>query len=161
LREYQPSEFLMRAILLEVHAPHIHICALTLKFCASAQLTNVTSSLVAPLKTRNFRGFSLYVVLLQTEISRMFTVYILYLALSKKIYIGQTSNLIQRFYSHNFFGHDWSKRYRPWVVIYCEYYFSKTEALRREKALKSNKGREWIWQKIKIDFKEQGFISVG
>jgi putative endonuclease len=125
------------------------------------RLTYFVSSFIATLNPINFRGFSQQIVRLQLDISRMFTVYILYTALHKKIYIGQTSDLIQRFYSHNFFGHDWSKRYRPWIIVYCEYYLSRFDALRREKALKSNKGREWIWGKIKSDFKEQGFISVG
>ncbi len=71
------------------------------------------------------------------------------------MYTGYTSNLIQRFYSHNIFSDNgWTKNYRPWVVIYCEYFEDKTQALKREKELKSGKGRDWIksnfldWTKI-------------
>ena len=90
----------------------------------------------------------------------MFTLYILYSKDHNTIYTGETSNLIQRFYSHNFYGHDWSKRYRPWIVIYCEYFLLRTEAKNREKQLKGGKGREWIWNKIKDELDLHGFISA-
>ena len=79
----------------------------------------------------------------------MFTVYILYSLGYSKTYTGYTSNLIQRFYSHNHFSNtDWTRNYRPWVVIYCEIYDTKTEALKREKELKSGKGRDWVQKNI-------------
>ncbi len=90
----------------------------------------------------------------------MYTLYILYSKDHNTLYIGETSNLIQRFYSHNFYGHDWSKRYRPWIVIYCEYFLLRTEAKNREKQLKGGKGREWIWNKIKAELDLLGFISA-
>ena len=79
----------------------------------------------------------------------MFTVYVLFTDLHNKIYIGYTSNLIQRFYSHNFHSNNsWTSKYRPWKVIYCEYFTLKSEAIKREKELKMGKGREWIWNNI-------------
>jgi putative endonuclease len=90
----------------------------------------------------------------------MFTVYVLYSELHNTIYIGQSSNLIQRFYSHNNYGKDWTKRYRPWIVVYCEHYNTRSEAKKREFDLKSGKGREWIWNKIESDLSMQGFISA-
>ncbi|MFN2440964.1 MAG: GIY-YIG nuclease family protein [Chitinophagaceae bacterium] len=90
----------------------------------------------------------------------MYTLYILYSKKHNTIYIGETSNLIQRIYSHNFYGHDWSKRYRPWIVIYCEYFLSRTDVKKREKQLKGGKGRQWIWNKIKTELELQGFISA-
>ena len=75
----------------------------------------------------------------------MFSVYVLYSFSHDKFYTGFTSNLIQRFYSHNFLGDkDWTRNYRPWVVIYVEIFEFKLDALKREKELKSGKGREWI-----------------
>ena len=88
------------------------------------------------------------------------TVYILYSALHNKIYIGETSNLIQRFYSHNDYGNEWTKRFRPWKVIYCEHFEQRSKALKREKELKGGKGREWIWKKIHHEFTISGFISA-
>ncbi|WP_343030475.1 GIY-YIG nuclease family protein [Fulvivirga aurantia] len=39
-------------------------------------------------------------------------------------------------------------RYRPWEVIYTEEHSNKSEALKREKQLKSAKGRQFIWEMI-------------
>jgi putative endonuclease len=76
----------------------------------------------------------------------LYTVYILFSAGHNKIYIGYTSNLIFRFYSHNNLStKDWTKNFRPWLVIYCEYYHDKKEAKKGEKQLKGAKGREWIY----------------
>ncbi len=72
-----------------------------------------------------------------------FVVYILYAEKYNKYYVGYTSHLIERMKSHNFLGHGFTKRYRPWVVIHVEFFTSKTEALQREKFLKSGKGRAW------------------
>jgi len=89
-----------------------------------------------------------------------FTVYILFSPVHQKIYIGQTSNLIQRIISHNQLGNDWTKRFRPWIVIYTEICSEKSKALKREKELKGGKGREWIWSKIKNEYPNTGFISA-
>ena len=35
-------------------------------------------------------------------------------------------------------------RYRPWVVVYCEYFEHKSESINRENELKSASGRRWI-----------------
>ncbi len=90
----------------------------------------------------------------------MHTLYILYSKQYHTIYIGETSNLLQRFYSHNSYGHGWTEKYRPWIVIYCEYFINRSEVLRREKQLKGGKGREWIWKKIENQLENQGFISA-
>jgi putative endonuclease len=90
----------------------------------------------------------------------LYTVYILYSASANTIYIGQTSNLIQRFYSHNIYGKGWTKNFRPWVVIYTEFFMDKQKAALREKELKAGKGREWIWSKISTEFSTAGFISA-
>ena len=79
----------------------------------------------------------------------MFTVYILYSFTHKKTYTGYTSNLIQRFYSHNQFSNiDWTRSFRPWVVAHCEVYETKVEASKREKELKSGRGRDWVQKNI-------------
>jgi putative endonuclease len=79
----------------------------------------------------------------------MFTVYILYSIKHDKTYAGYTSNLLERYKSHNFLGQkNWTSRYRPWVILYTECFAEKTVAVNREKELKSGKGREWIKQNI-------------
>ena len=63
---------------------------------------------------------------------------------SDKHYVGFTENLISRFRSHNQLStKGYTKRYRPWEVIYLEIYTTKKQAMNREKFLKSGKGREW------------------
>ncbi|MEL6654898.1 MAG: GIY-YIG nuclease family protein [Bacteroidota bacterium] len=75
----------------------------------------------------------------------MFTVYVLYSTGYDKIYIGYTSNLEQRLLSHNKLGKKgYTVRYRPWTVIHTEKFITKTEALKREKQLKSARGRLWV-----------------
>jgi len=79
----------------------------------------------------------------------MYTVYVLYSGKFDKIYIGMTSNLEQRFLSHNELSKkDWIKKYRPWEIIHKEEYISKNQAILREKELKSYKGREFIRKHI-------------
>ncbi|MDZ7807919.1 MAG: GIY-YIG nuclease family protein [Gracilimonas sp.] len=73
----------------------------------------------------------------------MFTVYALYSPSHQKIYIGYTSDLEQRLLSHNSLGKKgWTIKYRPWKLAYTEEFDTKKEAMRREKQLKSAKGRE-------------------
>jgi putative endonuclease len=75
----------------------------------------------------------------------MYTVYALYSADFDKLYIGYTSNLEQRLKSHNELGKkDWTKRYRPWILVHSESFQDKTSAIRREKELKTGKGREFL-----------------
>jgi putative endonuclease len=69
-----------------------------------------------------------------------YVVYILYSYKSKRNYTGFTSHLIERFYSHNFYGKDSTRLYRPWIVVHVEFYETKPEALTREKYYKAGRG---------------------
>jgi len=74
-----------------------------------------------------------------------FVVYILYSEKFNKTYTGFTSNLIQRFKSHNFLEtKGYTLKFRPWEVIYVDFFDSKSEAMKREKFLKKGVGREFI-----------------
>jgi putative endonuclease len=75
----------------------------------------------------------------------MFCVYIL--KSNKKtdqIYIGYTVNLKKRITEHNQGLSPSTKPYRPWRPIFCEIYINKQDAKRREKYLKTTKGRKAI-----------------
>lgn len=75
----------------------------------------------------------------------MYTVYVLYSESHNKIYIGYTSDLEDRLLSHNVMGtKGFAVKYRPWRVIHTESFLEKTDALKREKQLKTAKGREFI-----------------
>ncbi|TEB43569.1 GIY-YIG nuclease family protein [Flavobacterium circumlabens] len=72
-------------------------------------------------------------------------VYILYSETFNKNYTGFTSNLMERFKSHNHLGtKGYTVKFRPWMVIHVEFFSSKSEAMKREKYLKTGIGREFI-----------------
>lgn len=76
----------------------------------------------------------------------MFIVYAIYNNRHKKIYIGQTDNLERRLQEHNL---KILKGYTSnfdglWVVIYSEEVETRSIALKREKQLKSFRGREFV-----------------
>ena len=74
-----------------------------------------------------------------------FVVYILFSEKYGKTYVGFTSNLIERFKSHNSLSQKgFTKNFRPWKVLHVEFFNSKSDALAREKHLKTGKGREFI-----------------
>ena len=75
----------------------------------------------------------------------MYFVYGLYSPGYKKIYIGFTSDLGGRLFLHNNpINNGYTSRFRPWIVIYSEELPDKRTAMRREKELKSAKGRLFI-----------------
>ena len=71
----------------------------------------------------------------------MFTVYVLYSKEYNKIYIGCTSNIEARLSDKNT---GYTKRFQPWKVIYSKKFETKSEAMQREKELKSSRGRAFI-----------------
>ncbi len=78
----------------------------------------------------------------------MFFTYVLYSHKSDRIYIGQTNNIALRLTEHNQGKSKSTKRYKPWIVIYKEKFDSRSDAMKREKELKSHQGREFIRKKI-------------
>ncbi len=78
-----------------------------------------------------------------------FVVYVLHSASKVKIYIGYTSDLINRMKSQNHFGkNDYTSKFRPLKVEYLEFFEIKSEVLKREKQLKSANGRKFIHEQI-------------
>ena len=81
----------------------------------------------------------------------MFTVYALYNPTINKIYIGQTENLEERLEAHKdkrFNKSFTAKSKGDWQLIYTEEIESRSLALRREKELKSYRGREFVRKRI-------------
>ena len=75
----------------------------------------------------------------------MFKVYVLYSSSFDKIYVGHTSNLEARLKSHNELStKGWTIKFRPWTLIHTEDLPTKSEAIRRERELKSAQGRMFI-----------------
>ncbi|UTW67426.1 GIY-YIG nuclease family protein [bacterium SCSIO 12643] len=78
-----------------------------------------------------------------------FTTYVLYSEKYDKIYVGYTSDLESRLRSHNELAtKGWTITYRPWEVIYKEEFSTRSKAMKREKELKSSRGRHFIRTKI-------------
>ena len=77
----------------------------------------------------------------------MFYVYALYNKLCNKQYIGQTSDVQKRLLSHN--NKEYPKSYTArfdgtWELVYTEACEEKSQAMVREKQLKSYQGRQFI-----------------
>ena len=87
----------------------------------------------------------------------MFYTYVLYSKKFNKIYVGYTANLEDRFKSHNQLAtKGYTVKFRPWIIAFHEEFETKSEAIKREKQLKSSQGRKYIWDRLAAD----GLISV-
>lgn len=74
----------------------------------------------------------------------MHIVYVLTSLCADKTYVGYTADLPRRMLEHNHTGEGFTKRYRPWKILFTESFANKADAIRREKYLKTGKGREGI-----------------
>src|SRR3989344_5275342 len=70
--------------------------------------------------------------------------YILLSLKDKQFYTGYTTNLKQRLTAH-FHGYSANTSFRrPFTLIFCEYFLSKKDAMRRERYFKINPGKKTI-----------------
>ena len=74
---------------------------------------------------------------------------------TKRIYIGYTNNLERRIAEHNdpyYTKSSFTKRSKgKWVLLHSEEYATRSDAVVREKALKSGQGRQWIHEVLLKD----------
>jgi putative endonuclease len=71
----------------------------------------------------------------------MYYVYILKSLINKTYYIGQTKNLKVRIEQHNSAKKNgYTKRFAPYVLVYKEEFDNRTDAIKRERLIKSYKG---------------------
>ncbi|MBI5403425.1 MAG: GIY-YIG nuclease family protein [Ignavibacteriae bacterium] len=73
--------------------------------------------------------------------------YIIKSKIKDRYYIGSCEDLTIRLNRHNSGGSISTKAYIPWEIVYYEEYTSKSEALKREFALKRIKNKD-ILRKI-------------
>ncbi|MGB7623661.1 MAG: GIY-YIG nuclease family protein [Terriglobia bacterium] len=71
-----------------------------------------------------------------------YTVYVLHSPSTGLMYVGQTAELTRRLSQHLGGESFWTKRCKDWEVIYTELFESRVEAMRRERYLKTGKGKE-------------------
>ena len=74
----------------------------------------------------------------------MYNVYVLKSIKSEIRYIGSGKSVEERLRRHNKGDYRFTKGHRPWRIIHIEVYDSRSEAVNRERFLKSGKGREWL-----------------
>ena len=64
-------------------------------------------------------------------------------------YIGSTDNILKRLKEHNLGKCRYTSGRKPWELIYEEKFAIRSEAMGREKFLKSGKGREYLDEILK------------
>lgn len=90
-----------------------------------------------------------------------YCVYVLMSFLDKGLYIGFTTNLEKRLVVHNAGESPATAPRRPFMLLFCEYYLSKSDALRRETYLKSSAGRRALRLMLQDSFIEAGRLVAG
>jgi len=73
-----------------------------------------------------------------------YTTYILYNEKNDRYYIGHTNNLEIRLKQHSDGRNSWANRYRPWMVVYKNSHFTRAEAMKEERYLKSLKNKKRV-----------------
>lgn len=71
-------------------------------------------------------------------------VYILKSVYCPKTYVGSTTNLMRRLKEHEQGKSSFTKRHRPWKVVYKEQFLNIGEERERERYFKSAAGRRFI-----------------
>ncbi len=70
----------------------------------------------------------------------MYFVYIIKSINIHRYYIGSTENVDKRLSNHNSGKVRSTKAFRPWEIVHTETYDDRTDAVKREKQIKSYKG---------------------
>ena len=78
----------------------------------------------------------------------VYYLYILYSATADIYYIGHTNDLGRRMSEHNSCDAGWTKYHQPWALVFREEFVRRSDAMKREKYLKSFKSKERIRQYI-------------
>ena len=79
----------------------------------------------------------------------MYYVYVLRSLKNQKRYIGSSGKQPAiRLQEHNSGNTRFTRQNKPWVLIHQASFATKSEALKREKFLKSGQGRKWLDENI-------------
>ena len=74
----------------------------------------------------------------------MFYAYILYSEVRSKYYVGYTSNLEERLKKHNTNHSGFTGHTGDWQIVWVQSFTEKSDAVKREKQIKSWKSRRMI-----------------
>lgn len=91
----------------------------------------------------------------------MFYVYVLQSLRDHKLYTGFSKDLKKRIAFHNQGINDSTKYRRPLRLIYYEAYYNEEDARKRERFLKSGRGREIIREQIKNSISDKTLFLEG
>ena len=80
----------------------------------------------------------------------MYYIYIIQSLKNGKFYIGSCQNIDIRLERHNAGATPSTKSARPWKLVYSESFQSNSNALKREREIKSKKSRKYIEYLISI-----------
>jgi len=75
-------------------------------------------------------------------------VYILKSEKFDKYYIGSTEDLKNRLEFHNSSRARYTRRYQPWVLLHYEEYETRSDAVRREREMKSYKNVKKLIERL-------------
>jgi putative endonuclease len=84
--------------------------------------------------------------MLKNILVKMYWVYVLKNS-KNRTYTGHTGQLFSRVKKHKNGLSYWTSRFKEWRVVYYEKYKTRSEAMEREKELKSGKGRDELKKK--------------
>ena len=93
-----------------------------------------------PLTRKALRAERLSFAHFPRRLGIVYFVYILYCPVTNLSYVGQTDNLILRYYRHRDGKSRWTRRMHNPMVVHWELYASRSLAMKREKQLKSGQG---------------------
>ncbi len=79
----------------------------------------------------------------------MYYTYILISKHTGRLYTGYTNNLRKRFKEHNDGKSSYTKRDRPYLLVYYEACLDEDDARSREEYLKSGMGKRYIKNRLK------------
>ena len=97
----------------------------------------------------------------------MYYTYVLISAVKDVIYVGYTADLKQRLFEHNnSIDNNFTKKYRPWKLLYYEAYLSKKDAQNRERKLKyRGRAKALLKQRLSHSYHEirkvLGDVTIG
>ncbi|MCA9392362.1 GIY-YIG nuclease family protein [candidate division WWE3 bacterium] len=85
---------------------------------------------------------------------KYYYVYVLHNPVNGFVYIGFSSNLKQRINYHNAGRVKSTKHYLPLTLVFYEAYIKKSDAMRREKYLKTSRGKTTLKTRLKDYFSD-------
>ncbi|MBU0706802.1 GIY-YIG nuclease family protein [Patescibacteria group bacterium] len=80
----------------------------------------------------------------------MFYVYYLISTVNKDLYIGSTNNIKNRFIKHNKGKVGSTKAYKPWKMLGYESFSTRSEAMRRERFLKTHQQKDLLRERFNL-----------